>query len=209
MKKVMLLRIGILLTLTTISFLVYPSLFTGGKSMWREYTDFDDISNFDTEIYDLYRRVSINSVYLEDDNPFITLEGTKVTYYLYYGSSRTSANMWPHIYPYDNIDKYLSHFNFFCITAVEDNNVIAKYCTETSFELVDYEELVDYKVVSSSAIELVLQDGVITYSFSVVHIDDIFDKGGTSEEFIHHMKKRFKNDKDYMILVDSNYEANE
>ncbi|XMB67815.1 hypothetical protein RI065_04695 [Mycoplasmatota bacterium zrk1] len=203
MKKVLLLGIVILLTLTTIIFLLCPSLFTGGKSMWREYTNFDDISNFDTESYDLYRRVSINTVYLEDDNPFMTLEDTKVTYYFYYGSSRTNDSMWPHNYIINFIHNARSQYNFYCITAVKDNKVIVKDCTETPFDPAEYE------VVSSSALEVVLENGVMRYLFSVAHIDDMAEKEGWTQELIKFMKKRFRNDKDYMILVDLNYEVNQ
>ncbi|XMB85454.1 hypothetical protein RJG79_08480 [Mycoplasmatota bacterium WC44] len=203
MKKKLLWGVGVLFVITTISFLVYPSLFTGGKSTWREYTNFDDISNFDTESYDLYRRVSINTVYLEDDNPFMTLEDTKVTYYFYYGASRTNDSMWPHNYIINFIHNARSYLNFYCITAVQDNKVLAKDCKETPLVPADYE------VVSSSAVQVILESGVMHYMFSVAHIDDVAEKEGWIEEDIRFFKKRFKNDKDYMILVDLKYEANE
>lgn len=199
MAKVLLWIFGIIATIAIMCFIIYPSLFMKEKSLWGKYDDFEDITNFDSSTFDLYKKVSNISVRLRDDDPLISLDNDGVTYLFFDVVERTVDNKWPHKYLLDMVYNARNQFNIYCVAAIKDDSVVAKRCIETPFEP---EKLIRLSQVTLGYLH---EEGTSLVSVSLIHLDNT-DEFGWEEAHIKYMKRKYNNDRDYFISHEVSYE---
>ncbi|XMB66414.1 hypothetical protein RI065_08920 [Mycoplasmatota bacterium zrk1] len=197
--KIILTTLGVITTIAIICFIIYPSLFMKEKSLWGKYDNFEDVTNFNSSTFDLYKKVTNISIRLRDDDPFISLGNDGVTYLFFDVIERTVDNKWPHKYLLDMVYNAQNRLNIYCVAAIKDDSVVGKRCIETPFEP---EKLIKLSQVNLGYLH---EEGTILVSVSLIHLDNM-DEFGWDEAHIKYMKRKYSNDNDYLIIQELSYE---
>lgn len=208
MRKIVILVLSVAVSLVIFTYLSIPSMFNNGETVWREYTDYDDKTDFDSVTFDLWRKVSKKEVVLDSEVPFLVLFDANVRFE-FYGVDQINVDYsWPYGYFWGRTDLMggILYFNY-CIVALEKDLVQSKVCLQSIVNPDEFNKSFDNGFIENNP------NGYVERMFTLKVVDELTftstHASVTEEEYRMINKRLVTYGYDHIIWMDYEFYPNE